>query len=71
MGATDPNRVRYLAALGLMPQCCLTVEGRAPFGGPVLVAVGSARYALGRETAEQITVVPDVPPRRRHRHGRR
>lgn len=58
MGATDPNRVRYLAALGLMPQSCLTVEGRAPFGGPVLVVVGSARYAVGREAAEQILVVP-------------
>lgn len=60
MGATSPDRVRYLAALGLMPNSQLTVEGRAPFGGPVLLAVGSARYALGRETAEQITVTPEI-----------
>ena len=58
MGATEPSRVRYLAALGLMPDSCLTVEARAPFGGPVLLSVGCARYAMGREAAEQIMVRP-------------
>jgi len=48
--------LRYLASLGLLPQACLTVEEVAPFGGPLLVRLGGARYALGREIAAKILV---------------
>jgi len=46
----------YLATLGMMPGSGVTVEQVAPFDGPLLVQVGGATYALGREIAEKIWV---------------
>jgi DtxR family transcriptional regulator, Mn-dependent transcriptional regulator len=46
----------YLASLGLLPDTAVVVEGTAPFGGPLLVRVGEAQYALGREVADKIHV---------------
>lgn len=48
--------LRHLATLGLLPETTVEVEEVAPFGGPVLVRVGSARYALGRKIASKILV---------------
>jgi len=48
--------LRYLASLGLLPGARVLVEQVAPFGGPLLVRLGSARYALGRDVAAQILV---------------
>jgi DtxR family Mn-dependent transcriptional regulator len=48
--------LRYLASLGLMPGAEVRVEEVAPFGGPLLVQVGEARYALGRDVAAKILV---------------
>jgi DtxR family Mn-dependent transcriptional regulator len=48
--------LRYLAALGLMPQARVRVEQVAPFEGPLLVQVGGASYALGRDVAGKIFV---------------
>lgn len=54
-----PELLRYLATLGLLPRTELEVEEIAPFGGPILVRVGSARYALGREVAAHVLVRED------------
>ena len=54
----DAGQVRYLATLGLLPQASIQVEERAPFDGPLLVTVGGARYALGRDVADGIIVTP-------------
>jgi DtxR family Mn-dependent transcriptional regulator len=48
--------LRYLASLGLLPDTQVAVESVAPFGGPVLVRVAGAQYALGREVAGKIMV---------------
>lgn len=48
--------LRYLASLGLLPGAELCVQEVAPFGGPLLVQVGDARYALGRDVAAKILV---------------
>ena len=48
--------LRYLASLGLLPGAEVRVEEVAPFGGPLLVRVGEARYALGRDVAAKILV---------------
>lgn len=48
--------LRYLASLGLLPGAELSVQEVAPFGGPLLVQVGDARYALGRDVAAKILV---------------
>ncbi len=52
----EPELLRYLAALGLLPQTKIEVEEVAPFGGPLLVRAGSSRYALGRDVAARILV---------------
>jgi len=54
----QPDLLRYLSSLGLLPQTAVAVEDVAPFGGPLLVRVGRARYALGREVAGKIFVRP-------------
>ncbi len=46
----------YLATLGVIPGTEIWVEQVAPFGGPLLVRIGRARYALGRRVAQGITV---------------
>ncbi|MFI5338884.1 MAG: DtxR family transcriptional regulator [Candidatus Methylomirabilales bacterium] len=48
--------LRHLASLGLLPGAELCVQEVAPFGGPLLVQVGDARYALGRDVAAKILV---------------
>jgi DtxR family Mn-dependent transcriptional regulator len=50
--------LRYLLSLGILPGVELAVEQVAPFGGPLLVRIGDARYALGREVAARIRVHP-------------
>ncbi|MGB8216831.1 MAG: metal-dependent transcriptional regulator [Candidatus Methanoperedens sp.] len=52
----DPKMLQYLASLGLIPDVCVEVEEVAPFGGPLIVCVSGARYALGREVASKIKV---------------
>ncbi len=52
----DASLRDHLAALGLLPGTAVEVEERAPFGGPRLVRVGCARYALGRDVAARIVV---------------
>jgi len=69
----EPAFLRYLASLGVLPGAELCVEEVAPFGGPLLVQVGDARYALGRPVAAKILVraEADVPgPRRARRRFR-
>lgn len=51
-----PVALRHLATLGLLPNVEVVVENTAPFDGPVLVRVGRARYALGRDLAARIWV---------------
>lgn len=50
--------LRYLFSLGLLPGVTVRVEQVSPFGGPVLIAVGESRYALGRDVAEKLRVRP-------------
>lgn len=52
----DPEALRYLSRLGIGPGTPITVEERAPFGGPVWIRIGRKRHALGRELASAIYV---------------
>lgn len=54
--AEEGELLRYLAVLGLIPQARLEVGEVAPFGGPVLIRLGRAEYALGRDVASKIFV---------------
>jgi DtxR family Mn-dependent transcriptional regulator len=52
----EPEMLRYLATLGLLPDTVVDVEEVAPFGGPLLVRIGTSRYALGRKVAARVRV---------------
>lgn len=55
----DDAMLTYLGSLGMYPGTEIRVREVAPFGGPLLVEVSGATYALGREVAEKILVEPD------------
>jgi len=52
----DPELLRYLASLGIVPDQPIVLVGRAPFAGPVTIEIGGARHAIGLAVAEQIRV---------------
>jgi DtxR family Mn-dependent transcriptional regulator len=52
----DPAFLRYLTELGLTLQAQVTVTEKAPFDGPLHVAVGKASHALGRNVTDKIFV---------------
>ena len=52
----DPELLRYLASLGIVPDQPIVLVGRAPFDGPVTIEIGGARLAIGLAVAEQIRV---------------
>ena len=52
----DPELLRYLAELGLVPGETVTVNAVEPFGGPVTVRVGGGERPISRELAARIGV---------------
>jgi DtxR family Mn-dependent transcriptional regulator len=57
----DPERLRYLAALGLVPGVTITLVDRQPFGGPVTVDAAGVRHVIGPELAQVVRcAVEDV-----------
>jgi DtxR family Mn-dependent transcriptional regulator len=52
----DPQLLRYLDELGLVPQAQVELVDKAPFGGPVTISVSGARQVLGVELAGRIRV---------------
>jgi DtxR family Mn-dependent transcriptional regulator len=56
ISSETPEALRHLATLGLLPDVEVVVENKALFGGPVMVRVGRAHYALGRDLAARIWV---------------
>ena len=50
----DPERLRYLGALGLVPGVVVTLRERQPFGGPVEVDVAGVPHVIGRELAQVV-----------------
>jgi DtxR family transcriptional regulator, Mn-dependent transcriptional regulator len=55
----DPERLRYLAALGLVPGVILTLVDRQPFGGPVTVESAGVRHIIGAELAHVVLCAPE------------
>ena len=52
----DPELLRYLAELGVVPAEPVVVLSRAPFGGPVTVEVGGREHSLSPSLARRILV---------------
>jgi len=53
-----PERLRYLAELGLIPGAHLTVVASAPFDGPISVRVGEMVHPIDRRLAREIYIAP-------------
>lgn len=54
----DASMLRYLAELGIRPGAIVRVAGRAPFDGPITLAVGDAECVVGPLLATQVLVEP-------------
>ncbi|MFN2471644.1 MAG: metal-dependent transcriptional regulator [Gaiellaceae bacterium] len=52
----DPQLLRYLAELGLVPDAELELAESAPFGGPLTLRVGGSERAISRELGARIGV---------------
>jgi len=52
----DPELLRYLASLGIVPDQPIVLVGRAPFDGPVTIEVAGERHAISRELAARIRI---------------
>ncbi len=50
----NPELLRYLDELGLLPGSDVEVVSQAPFGGPVTVRTESGDHAISRELAQRI-----------------
>jgi len=53
---SEPERLRYLALLGLMTGVVLTVVDRQPFGAPVTLDAAGERHIIGAELAQVVLV---------------
>ena len=51
VSTADDQRLRYLAANGLVPGAQVTVRSRQPFNGPITVALGDLDRVVGYELA--------------------
>jgi DtxR family transcriptional regulator, Mn-dependent transcriptional regulator len=56
----EPERLRYLASLGLTPGVVITLQDRQPFGGPVTVESSGERHVLGQELAQVVRCGTEV-----------
>ena len=52
----NPDLLRYLASLGLIPGALIQVEAVAPYGGVYTVRVGNQTHVLGEIVAQAILV---------------
>jgi DtxR family transcriptional regulator, Mn-dependent transcriptional regulator len=58
----DPEALRYLARLNLIPGVRLVVLERMPLRGPLRIQVGDAREVIGLELAARLCVERDPEP---------
>lgn len=56
IGDQDPEHLRYLRKLGLVPKAIVELVDCAPFDGPVRVRVGSREHAVAHPIAQSISV---------------
>ena len=56
VGDEDPGMLRYLDSLGLRPGVEVTLTERAPFDGPLTIAVGSTKQQVGAALASRVLV---------------
>jgi DtxR family Mn-dependent transcriptional regulator len=60
----EPDLLRYLAGIGLVPDARVRVVSKAPFNGPVSITVEDplgTTVNVSRELTDQIMVLPEIP----------
>ena len=54
----NPDLLRYLTSLGLVPGALVQVEGVAPYGGVVTLHIGDQTHAVGETVTQGVLVRP-------------
>jgi DtxR family Mn-dependent transcriptional regulator len=54
----DPEMLRYLAELAIVPGKRVTVKARAPYDGPITLSIGRQELSIGPALAAQVLVAP-------------
>ena len=54
----DPEMLRYLGELAIVPGKRVTVKARAPFDGPITLSIGRQELSIGPALAAQVMVAP-------------
>lgn len=54
----DPEMLRYLAELSVVPGKRITVKSRAPYGGPISLSIGRHEMSIGPALAAHVLVSP-------------
>lgn len=54
----DPDLLRYLEKIGLLPGVKVTVKNKEPFNGPITLLIEETEQALGYEMATKIFIAP-------------
>ena len=54
----DPAMLRYLAELSVVPGKRVTIKSRAPYGGPITLAVGRQEISVGPAVAAHVMTAP-------------
>ena len=60
--ASNAERLRYLATLGLKPGTRITVVDRQPFNGPITIRTPSQDHIIGHELATALLCAPATAP---------
>ena len=55
----QPDRLRYLASIGIRPGVRLEVVDRQPFQGPITIAVDGTTHVIGHEMARVVRCAAD------------
>ncbi len=55
----QPDRLRYIASIGLRPGVQVTVVDRQPFQGPITIAVEGDTHVIGHELAQVVRCAAD------------
>lgn len=54
----DPEMLRYLAELSIVPGKKITVKSRAPYDGPITLSVGRQELSIGPALAANVLIAP-------------
>jgi DtxR family Mn-dependent transcriptional regulator len=54
----DPEMLRYLGELSILPGKRITIKARAPYGGPITIGAGRQEVSIGPALAAHVLVSP-------------